>query len=78
MKNTGTCPKCESHRIAIQRGNMWNRSYNYIYAGGLMPVYMTYYICTDCGLVENYVDNPKDLDKIRKKYYKPIDHSDFV
>jgi len=44
----------------------------------LSTIYLTKYICTDCGYSENYVDDVKDLQKIKDKYIKPGQGSDFV
>ncbi|MBK9582583.1 MAG: hypothetical protein IPO48_11950, partial [Saprospiraceae bacterium] len=55
------------------KGNLYNTV-----SFGLSTIYLTKYICTDCGYSENYVDDVKDLKKIKDKYIKPGQGSDFV
>jgi len=45
---------------------------------GFTNVYPTRYICTDCGYIENYIDDPKGLAKIKDKYLKNDRNDGFV
>lgn len=66
MKKSGTCPKCAGKDIRISRQRMW---------GTIIPVgstvfgaaYSSLYICASCGFVESWVEQEKDLEKIRKR-----------
>ncbi|MBP9055322.1 MAG: hypothetical protein KBF69_03005 [Saprospiraceae bacterium] len=78
MKHTYCCPKCNNSEIAIiESGAFKGNLYNTV-SFGLSTIYLTKYICTDCGYSENYVDDVKDLQKIKDKYIKPGQGSDFV
>ena len=78
MKCTNSCPKCQNAEIAkIEGGGFKGNTYNII-SFGLTTVYLTRYVCTYCGYTENYVDDKKDLDKIKNKFFKSEDKNDFV
>lgn len=76
MRDTGICPNCSSDHIIKIKVNAWSRSYEFIYAGGFTYIYPAKYICTDCGYIETYIDNPKHLDKLRKKFPLHRDKND--
>ncbi len=78
MKNTYCCPKCNNSEIAKLEGGAFKGNLYNTVSFGLSTVYLTRYICTDCGYTENYVDDVKDLKKIKDKYIKPGQGSDFV
>ncbi len=68
MKNSGKCPKCGSTAISRKRGspvlNSWSRiSINLT----SLDVWVSKYICTDCGFVEEWIDNQKDLLKFKDR-----------
>jgi len=78
MKLTCSCPKCHNSEIAIiEGGGFKGNIYNHI-SFGLSTIYLTRYVCTHCGFTENYVDDPKDLQKIKDKFIKPGQGSEFV
>lgn len=78
MKFNYCCPKCQGSEIAkIEGGSFKGNVYNSI-SLGLSMIYLTRYVCTNCGFSENYVENPTDLAKIKNKYYKANENSDFV
>ncbi|MEV0133793.1 hypothetical protein AB0H83_35675 [Dactylosporangium sp. NPDC050688] len=74
MRYTHTCPKCRASSIARVPGG--SNAYG---AGNYIPVGLTTfsavpiarYLCLNCGYVENWVDNPADLVKLRQKYGQP-------
>lgn len=72
MKNTGFCPKCNSRNIVrIPDNPSRHASGNNIYTttltlAGKIPVIR--YVCCDCGYVENWVENPYELDKIKRTF----------
>jgi predicted nucleic-acid-binding Zn-ribbon protein len=66
MKETKTCPKCNSQdilRIPYRLG-----TYNHIPAGFLDNVPITRYVCSQCGFSEEWIDSSKDLAKLKQKY----------
>lgn len=78
MKFSNCCPKCLQREIAvIEGGTFKGNTYNAI-TFGFNFVYLTRYICTHCGYSENFVDDPKDLEKIKKHYLKGNIHDDYV
>jgi len=73
MKNTKKCPKCQSNDVIKIPGTFQNEGYgNNIKAGftGLSMVLVTKYLCCNCGYIEDWVDHPEDIKKIRKYYKK--------
>ncbi|WP_444641168.1 hypothetical protein ACRQU7_12240 [Caproiciproducens sp. R1] len=71
MKSKGTCPKCHSSEIISIPGNVGAYGTgNNIKAGRTIfsAVKITRYLCTSCGYTEEWIDNPIDIEKL-KKYY---------
>lgn len=72
MKNTKLCPKCGSGNIVRVPDNpVRHASGNNIYTttltlAGKIPVIR--YVCCGCGYVENWVESPHELDKIRRAF----------
>ncbi len=79
----GKCPKCGSSEIysganiSLKEGTYGS---NTIPLGGLFGamVALDNYVCTGCGYVESYINNPRDLKKIRAQWphlhYERITH----
>jgi hypothetical protein len=66
MKNDKQCPKCHSTAIARKRGspvlNSWSRiSINLT----SLDVWITRFVCTECGFIEEWVENPSDLKRFK-------------
>ncbi|MFO0902912.1 MAG: hypothetical protein U0939_07935 [Pirellulales bacterium] len=70
MKNTHTCPKCAGQRIlripgvrgAYGAGNV-------IPTGGLTiasSIPVCRYVCAACGFSEEWIDDPEDLQQLKK------------
>ena len=78
MKFNYCCPKCPNSEIAIIEGGAFKGNIYNTLSFGLSTVYLTRYVCTNCGYTENYVDDPKDLQKIKEKYIRPGNTSEFV
>ncbi|MBP6236235.1 MAG: hypothetical protein KA270_12320 [Saprospiraceae bacterium] len=78
MKFNYCCPKCQNSEIAIIEGGAFKGNIYNTLSFGLSTVYLTRYVCTNCGYTENYVDDPKDLQKIKEKYIRPGNTSEFV
>ena len=71
MKNTHTCPKCNSQEIMRIEGRMGGYSGgNDIPAGSFSfrTVKVTRYLCGSCGFSEEWIDAPEDLHKLKEKY----------
>lgn len=71
MKYTGACPKCQSHDLVrVPGGAGGYEGGNHIQIGrtifGVVPV--TRHVCMNCGFVEEWVDAPEDLDRLRRKF----------
>ena len=68
MKNSGTCPKCGSTEVARKRGspvlNSWSRISINLRS---LDIWITKYICTDCGYIEDWIDNKKDQEKFKAR-----------
>lgn len=71
MKNTSICPKCHSSGIIRIPGNVgaYGTGDN-IKAGftNFSAVKVTRYLCASCGYTEEWIDDPDDIEKL-KKYY---------
>jgi len=64
MKNSGICPKCKSNNISeIQSDLLGTR----ISTGAFSFASVSYYVCCQCGYVEEWITDKKDLEKISDK-----------
>ncbi len=68
MKNSGKCPKCGSTAIARKRGspvlNSWCRISVNITS---LDIWVTKFICTACGFVEDWIENERDLRRFKER-----------
>ncbi len=79
MKHSNQCIKCDSSYIMkIKGGSTWTGAQNYILASSIKQVFVTRYLCGNCGYSEEWVDDPKNLDLLIKKYGKNSSDSQFV
>jgi predicted nucleic-acid-binding Zn-ribbon protein len=78
MKYSYCCPKCQNSEIAIIEGGTFKGNIYNTVTFGLTTIYLTRYVCTNCGFTENYIDDVKDLQKIKDKYIKPNNSDGFV
>jgi hypothetical protein len=63
MRNTKACPKCKSHDIVVIPSSVG------AYVGAVIPmIRVSHYLCGSCGFIEEWVDDPKELERIKKKY----------
>ena len=70
MKNTSLCPKCRSNDIARIEGQVGPHG-----AGNNIPVgwaafgavKVTRFLCLACGFSEEWVDDPRGMEKLRNK-----------
>jgi transposase-like protein len=71
MKKSKICPKCNSQEIIRIPGQV--RGYgsgNNIITGMTIfsAVKVTRYLCADCGFSEEWIDDPKDIKKLKDIY----------
>lgn len=72
MKNSKTCPKCQSNEIIRIPGEV--RAFgagNNITVGATVfsAVKVTRYLCASCGFSEEWVESIDDIASIKKKYF---------
>jgi len=69
MKITKHCPKCNSKDVlSIQGERQGYGRGNNIKVGIIGQVTPTKYVCCDCGFIEEWIDDPNDLLKIKKSH----------
>jgi len=71
MKTNEKCTKCNSNDIVKIPGSAGAYgSGSNIMTGmtTLSAVKVTRYLCCNCGFTEEWIDNKKDIEKIRAKY----------
>ncbi|GAA0725780.1 hypothetical protein GCM10008905_21680 [Clostridium malenominatum] len=67
MKNTKTCPKCNSKSISRILGEAGPHGSGNIIMTGMTvfsAVKVTRYLCCECGYSEEWIDDKKDIEKI--------------
>lgn len=77
MMKTGTCPKCGSTDV-YSGAHITNKAgvenTNTIPLGGsnLLPHLMPLdnYVCVNCGYVESYISDPRDLQRIAESWQR--------
>lgn len=80
MKQNNTCPKCNSQQIILIPGELGGAG-----AGNIIPigitlfntVKVTRYMCSDCGYSEEWIDNPKDLKKLKANLAQKLTNPTF-
>ncbi len=74
MRNTHSCPKCQSVDILRIPGNVGAYGVgNNIATGGTIfrnTVLVTRYLCAYCGFSEEWVEDRADVEKLRAKYHE--------
>jgi len=67
MKNMRKCPKCDSDDVLRLQGERQGYGAgNNIRIGLFGQVLPTKYICCECGYLEEWVDEPGDIARIKK------------
>lgn len=71
MKQAHSCPKCGSVRVVRIPDNGRYANGNNIYTSnvtlfGRIPVIR--YVCVECGYVENWVEDKRDLEKLESVF----------
>lgn len=69
MKHSQICPKCDSYDVLrIKGGSTWTGYQNFIRGSATKMVLVTRYLCGNCGFSEEWVEDPKGLELLKKKY----------
>ncbi|MCK4997638.1 hypothetical protein KAS08_05010 [Candidatus Pacearchaeota archaeon] len=71
MKNSKQCPKCSSKKIIRIPGKVGGFGVgNNIMLGATVfsAVKITRYLCSNCGFSEEWIDEKKDIEKLKEKY----------
>lgn len=71
MKNTNCCPKCQSHNIVRVPDDAHRYLANSICITKLVTVErvpVARYVCSNCGYVENWIENQGDLHNLKHTY----------
>lgn len=69
--NKGVCPRCGSKEVHSGAKVGWKSGMNQcntIPIGALSTATLDNYVCVKCGYVESYINNPKTLAKIARKW----------
>jgi hypothetical protein len=64
MKKTGACPKCGSREIVNIPSSAG------AFGAVFSAVKVSHYLCGGCGFIEEWIDDPENREKIKKKYGK--------
>lgn len=71
MKNTKTCPKCNSRNNLKIPGKFgaYGSGNNIAWGiSGFSGVKVTRYLCCECGYSEEWIDDKEDIEKLYKKF----------
>lgn len=71
MRNAKKCPKCQSSDIIRVPGSGSQVRGNYIWIGQSVfsrPAKVGRYVCASCGFLEAWVDDLRDIIRIRQRY----------
>lgn len=68
MKNSVTCPKCNSNNIIKIPGKVGSYGSGNNISFGFTSVKVTRYLCCDCGYSEEWIDSKQDIEKLKRKY----------
>ena len=69
MKKNNTCTKCSCTDIIRIPGQVTaNGAGNNVRINLFSYVYVSRYLCSDCGFSEEWIDNAADIQKLKKKY----------
>jgi predicted nucleic-acid-binding Zn-ribbon protein len=61
---SGVCPKCGSMEVRDGSGESWLGDKNVLRVTFWMKARLQHYVCVECGYIETYVAEPRDLDRI--------------
>ena len=69
MKNAGRCTKCGSEAVVVVDNSM-GQQFTPIRISAFSVASTARYICCDCGYIEEWIIDQKDLKKLKKKKFK--------
>lgn len=79
MKLNNTCVKCASNNLRKVGGKFpMSKQNNILKATAFKNIYITTYVCVECGYLEEWVEKPADLEYLAKKADETDDFSNFV
>lgn len=64
---SGVCPKCRSTEIY---GDVTTPHGISVFWSKIIPAKTILLACADCGYLEFYIENDKDLEKVKKNFQK--------
>lgn len=70
MRNSHTCPKCNSTEIIVSKGKRLDNDGNKIRVNTFQKVPLDHFTCINCGYTEEWVTEKKGLDFLRKRFDK--------
>ena len=65
----GVCPKCKSNEVYFRTPPRTDAN-SVIYIRLMVEARLTYYVCTNCGYVEQYIEEPGKLQRIAETWTK--------
>ena len=71
MKNVNKCTKCGSIEVLRVKGQ--SQGYgpgNNLQLSLFSQVLVSKYVCCTCGFIEDWIDNPQNMEKVRNYYLK--------
>ena len=71
MKDSRSCPKCESAdvvRIPGEARSMSGAAGNYVAASVFSHVLVSRFLCCECGYSEEWVESPEDRERLKERY----------
>ena len=79
MKTSNTCVKCNSNNLRKIEGKYpLSKVNNIIKVSPFKTLYVTSYVCVECGYLEEWIEKPEDLEYLAKKANETDDFSNFV
>ena len=69
MKNTKVCPKCKSPDVLVDPPTRYSMGKEI--RVGRIQVTLTRYVCLGCGYIEEWVDSPELLQKLKEEHALP-------
>lgn len=79
MKLNNTCVKCHSSNLRKVSGNFpLSDKNNMLKITAFKNIYITSYVCVECGFMEEWIEKPADLEYLAKKADETDDFSNFV
>lgn len=79
MKINNTCVKCQSNNLRKVNGRFpMSETKNILKVTPFKNVYVTTYVCVECGYLEEWIEKEEDLEYLAKKANETDDFPNFV